>query len=197
VLVSWIDGAASHSCCLVSQDAVSASSSRQPSWLRLRLQFPQTRTEPACKWESPHCKSPVRDLVLDLALTMNFTSSYLFLAIYSLGVDVAGVVFYGELFPNHLRAKGLALSIATIALTDLVYLQATATAFANIGWKFYLVSCLVSSSKKSMIERPLILDRPTGLHHHLRPRCIVDVLRPPRDQGHPPRGDCSHLWRRR
>jgi hypothetical protein len=29
--------------------------------------------------------------------------------------------------PNHIRAKGLALSIAVIALTDLVYLQVTAT----------------------------------------------------------------------
>ena len=36
-------------------------------------------------------------------------------------------VFYSELFPNHIRAKGLALSIAVIALTDLVYLQVTAT----------------------------------------------------------------------
>jgi hypothetical protein len=29
--------------------------------------------------------------------------------------------------------------MATVALTDLVYLQATTTAFANIGWRFYLV----------------------------------------------------------
>lgn len=64
---------------------------------------------------------------------------YLFLAVYSMGVDVAGVVFYSELFPNHIRAKGVCLSMATVALTDLVYLQATTTAFANIGWRFYLV----------------------------------------------------------
>ena len=64
---------------------------------------------------------------------------YLFLAVYSMGVDVAGVVFYSELFPNHIRAKGVCLSMATVALTDLVYLQATTTAFANIKWRFYLV----------------------------------------------------------
>lgn len=69
---------------------------------------------------------------------------YLFLAVYSMGVDVAGVVFYSELFPNHIRAKGVCLSMATVALTDLVYLQATTTAFANIGWKFYLVFILIS-----------------------------------------------------
>jgi hypothetical protein len=65
---------------------------------------------------------------------------YVFLIIYSFGIDVCGVVFYSELFPNHIRAKGVALSIMSIALTDLIYLQATAEAFANIGWKFYLVS---------------------------------------------------------
>src|SRR6266702_7046181 len=43
---------------------------------------------------------------------------YIFLAIYGVGIDVAGVVFYGELFPNHVRAKGLCLSMATIAITD-------------------------------------------------------------------------------
>lgn len=64
---------------------------------------------------------------------------YAFVAIYGLGIDVCGVVWYSEIFPNHIRAKGICMSIATIALTDLVYLQATATAFANIGWHFYLV----------------------------------------------------------
>ncbi|ORY17254.1 general substrate transporter [Clohesyomyces aquaticus] len=68
---------------------------------------------------------------------------YLFLAVYSMGVDVAGVVFYSELFPNHIRAKGVCLSMATVALTDLVYLQATTTAFANIGWKFYLIFIII------------------------------------------------------
>ena len=78
-----------------------------------------------------------------IALTVcDVAMFYLFLAVYSMGVDVAGVVFYSELFPNHIRAKGVCLSMATVALTDLVYLQVTTTAFANIGWKFYLVSCI-------------------------------------------------------
>lgn len=91
-------------------------------------------------------------LILEAAMVANYAAAgtnkaglgvgvfafYAFLAVYSIGIDVAGVVFYSELFPNHIRAKGISLSIATIALTDLVYLQATTTAFANIGWKFYL-----------------------------------------------------------
>ncbi|KAI1629151.1 general substrate transporter [Exophiala viscosa] len=77
-------------------------------------------------------------------LEMGVAAAYLFIAVYGMGIDVAGVVFYSELFPNHLRAKGIALSIGTIALTDLVYLQVAATAFANIGWKFYLVFIIIS-----------------------------------------------------
>ncbi|OAG05580.1 MFS general substrate transporter [Paraphaeosphaeria sporulosa] len=77
------------------------------------------------------------------ALAAGVAMFYLFLAVYSMGVDVAGVVFYSELFPNHIRAKGVCLSMATVALTDLVYLQATTTAFANIGWRFYLVFIII------------------------------------------------------
>ncbi|KAF2822974.1 MFS general substrate transporter [Ophiobolus disseminans] len=77
------------------------------------------------------------------ALAAGVAMFYLFLAVYSMGIDVAGVVFYSELFPNHIRAKGVCLSMATIALTDLVYLQATTTAFANIGWRFYLVFIII------------------------------------------------------
>jgi MFS family permease len=80
----------------------------------------------------------------EAGLRVGVAALYMFLAVYSVGIDCAGVVFYGELFPNHIRGKGLSLSIATIALTDLVYLQATATAFANIGWKFYLVFIVIS-----------------------------------------------------
>ena len=91
-------------------------------------------------------------LVIEAAMVASFTGTdnkvglgfgvfafYAFVAVYGLGIDVCGVVWYSEIFPNHIRAKGICMAIATIALTDLVYLQATATAFENIGWHFYLV----------------------------------------------------------
>ncbi|KAJ9496347.1 hypothetical protein LTR96_004373 [Exophiala xenobiotica] len=78
------------------------------------------------------------------ALKAGVAVFYIFLLFYGCGIDVAGVVFYSEIFPNHLRAKGVAMSIGAIALTDLVYLQVTATAFANIGWKFFLVFIIIS-----------------------------------------------------
>ncbi|KIX98818.1 uncharacterized protein Z520_05279 [Fonsecaea multimorphosa CBS 102226] len=69
---------------------------------------------------------------------------YVFLLFYGCGIDVAGFVYYGEIWPNHLRAKGVALAVGTIAISDLVYLQAASTAFANIGWKFFLLFIILS-----------------------------------------------------
>jgi hypothetical protein len=40
-------------------------------------------------------------------LAMGVAAFYIFLAVYSVGVDVAGVCFYSELFPNNMRAKGM------------------------------------------------------------------------------------------
>lgn len=65
---------------------------------------------------------------------------FCFNAVYQLGVDVGGNVFYSEVFPNHIRSKGVALANLVLALPDLVYLQVTPYAFANIGWRFFLVS---------------------------------------------------------
>ncbi|KAF2404022.1 MFS general substrate transporter [Trichodelitschia bisporula] len=78
-------------------------------------------------------------------LSMGVAAFYLFLAVYSIGIDVVGVVWYSEIFPNHIRSKGICLAVATLSLTDLVYLQATTTAFANIGWKFYLVFIVITA----------------------------------------------------
>jgi hypothetical protein len=49
-----------------------------------------------------------------VGLGFGVAAFYVFLIIYSLGVDVAGVVFYSELFPNHIRAKGVALCVMSI-----------------------------------------------------------------------------------
>ncbi|KAF8139226.1 general substrate transporter [Mycena galopus ATCC 62051] len=70
---------------------------------------------------------------------------YLFIVVYAVGVDVAGVTFYSEIFPNHIRAKGVGITIVALSLTDLAYLQASATAFANIGWKYFLLFIVITS----------------------------------------------------
>jgi len=88
--------------------------------------------------------TPIPAVPNTAALKAGVAAFYVFLLFYGCGIDVAGVVFYSEIFPNHLRAKGVAMSIGVIALTDLVYLQVTATAFAHIGWKFFLLFIIIS-----------------------------------------------------
>jgi len=53
-------------------------------------------------------------------------------------------VYVNEICPTHLRAKGVCLSAATWALSNLIWLQAAPTGFATIGWKFYLPLIIIS-----------------------------------------------------
>lgn len=81
---------------------------------------------------------------LESELTVTF--SYVFIWIFSATLDNALVVYLPELFPNHLRAKGVALGIAALDLTDLVPLFVTPVAIRTIGWRYYLVFICVSAT---------------------------------------------------
>lgn len=48
----------------------------------------------------------------------------------------------GEIFPNHIRAKGVVVGVATICAINIVWLQVAPIAFRTIGYKFYLVFCI-------------------------------------------------------
>lgn len=60
-------------------------------------------------------------------LTMGVAATYIFLLFETIAYDGAGIVLFSEIYPSHLRARGLALSIATVALVDLVYLEVAET----------------------------------------------------------------------
>lgn len=47
-------------------------------------------------------------------------------------------IYISEIWPMHLRAKGMSLGVAMISLMNIVWLQSAPTAFQNIGWYFYL-----------------------------------------------------------
>lgn len=47
-------------------------------------------------------------------------------------------MYFAELFPAHMRNKGMTIGMATISLMNIMWLQSAPTAFENIGWKFYL-----------------------------------------------------------
>ncbi|KAI9752419.1 MAG: hypothetical protein M4579_005643 [Chaenotheca gracillima] len=70
---------------------------------------------------------------------------YVFLVFFAMGMDAPGWVMLSEIFPNFLRAKGMALAVAAMSISDIVYLQVTPTAFANIGWRYFMVFISVSA----------------------------------------------------
>lgn len=53
--------------------------------------------------------------------------------------------YLGEIFPFHLRSKGIALGTSGICLLNIVWLQAAPTALENIGWRYYLCFIVPSS----------------------------------------------------
>lgn len=65
---------------------------------------------------------------------------------YSYGccVDATTYVYCSEIFPSHIRARGVAFSLAVLFITALVYLEAAPTAFARIGWKYYVVFLVIT-----------------------------------------------------
>ncbi len=90
-------------------------------------------------------------LIVEAALVANFVPSnnhsalqaavamfFVFQVFYGLALDGPQFAYLGEIFPTHLRAKGVCLGVSMISFMNIVWLQSAPTAFANIGWKFYL-----------------------------------------------------------
>jgi len=46
--------------------------------------------------------------------------------------------YIAEIWPSHVRSQGFALAMATLSLTNLMWLQAAPHAFTAVAWKFYL-----------------------------------------------------------
>ena len=123
-------------------------------------------------------------------LKMGVAATYIFILFQTFSFDSAGLVMLAEIFPNHSRARGLALVIATIALTDLVYLEVTETVRnSRILWTqtttdiFFLGLC---SYRMEILPR---------LHHFIIHRYFLLLFPPSRDKGYPIGGDRGHLRR--
>ncbi|EXJ61031.1 hypothetical protein A1O7_05184 [Cladophialophora yegresii CBS 114405] len=63
---------------------------------------------------------------------------YVYILAFQFFLDGTMYAYMGELFPNHLRAKGLVIAIATLTGINILWTQVAPVAFTNIGWKFYL-----------------------------------------------------------
>lgn len=73
------------------------------------------------------------------------TNKLLLVDSYGCCVDAITYVYCSEIFPSHIRARGVAFSLAVLFLTAMVYLEAAPTAFAQVGWKYYLVFLIVTA----------------------------------------------------
>ncbi|KAK7883526.1 hypothetical protein LTR67_011102 [Exophiala xenobiotica] len=72
------------------------------------------------------------------ALRAGVAMIYVYVIFYEINLDGVLFAYLGEIFPTHLRAKGMSLGIAAVCLMNIIWLQAAPTAFANIHWRFYL-----------------------------------------------------------
>jgi len=90
-------------------------------------------------------------LIVEAALVAEFVPSnnttalraavamlFVYVVFYSLCLDGTQFSYLGEIFPTHLRAKGVCLGVSMISFMNIIWLQSAPTAFKNIGWKFYL-----------------------------------------------------------
>ncbi|OAL20288.1 hypothetical protein AYO22_09000 [Fonsecaea multimorphosa] len=73
------------------------------------------------------------------------TALYLIVIFYCVGVEACGSPFYCEIFPTHIRAKGVCFCFFVNSLANLLYLEVAPTALQDIGWRFLLVFICVLS----------------------------------------------------
>ncbi|EXJ86817.1 hypothetical protein A1O3_03771 [Capronia epimyces CBS 606.96] len=64
---------------------------------------------------------------------------FMHITCYSISVDATTWIYASEIFPTPVRAKGMSVSISGLFVATIIYLQCAPTAFAEIGWKYYLV----------------------------------------------------------
>ncbi|GAB7356243.1 hypothetical protein MBLNU459_g7058t1 [Dothideomycetes sp. NU459] len=64
---------------------------------------------------------------------------FLFLAFFNFFLEGPSLYYTSEIFPTHLRSKGMAIGVAGFCLVDILWLELAPTAQAAIGWKYYLV----------------------------------------------------------
>ncbi|KAL2785970.1 general substrate transporter [Aspergillus keveii] len=84
---------------------------------------------------------------------MGIVFLFLHLTFYATFVDVTSYVYCSEIFPTNQRAQGVAVSIVGLFMMTLIYTEAASTAFAHVGWKYYLVFILVPAAGVPLIAQ--------------------------------------------
>ncbi|KEF51771.1 uncharacterized protein A1O9_12108 [Exophiala aquamarina CBS 119918] len=64
---------------------------------------------------------------------------FLFVVFYGGCMEATSYVYCSELFPTPLRAQGTGFSVGGLFTATLIYTQSAPVAFAEVGWKFYIL----------------------------------------------------------
>ncbi|OQV09528.1 hypothetical protein CLAIMM_13641 [Cladophialophora immunda] len=64
---------------------------------------------------------------------------FFFVTFYGGCCDATTFVYCAEIFPTQIRSKGMAWCISVLFLATIPFLEAAPTAFAEVGWKYYLL----------------------------------------------------------
>lgn len=71
---------------------------------------------------------------------------YLYFFVYTLGYLGVPFLYASEIAPTHLRAPVCGLSTAISWLFNYLVAEVTPSAFANIGWKYFIVYCCLNAA---------------------------------------------------
>lgn len=69
---------------------------------------------------------------------------FLFLFTFNLFIEGPSLYYTSEIFPTHLRSKGMTINVLGFCVTAILWLEIAPTAFSNIGWRYYLVFICLS-----------------------------------------------------
>ena len=67
---------------------------------------------------------------------------WIFGGVFGATVDAPIYYYVSEIFPTHLRSKGMTIGVSTICVTFLIWTMSAPTAIRNIGWRFFLISII-------------------------------------------------------
>ncbi|KAJ9633841.1 hypothetical protein H2204_006626 [Knufia peltigerae] len=72
------------------------------------------------------------------ALRAGVAVIYIYTLTFELFLNGTMFTYMAELFPTHIRSKGLVVTTASLTAINILWTQVAPTAFDAIGWKFYL-----------------------------------------------------------
>ncbi|KAH6974567.1 MFS transporter [Ilyonectria sp. MPI-CAGE-AT-0026] len=70
---------------------------------------------------------------------------FLHITLFGLSYDATSYVYGSEIFPTHVRARGLSISMTGLFVSTIIFLQSAPSAFTNVGWKYYLAFIAMST----------------------------------------------------